>query len=143
MNPHLPWEAEIVERVQESPTIFTLRLRLVDEEARKAYRFAPGQFNMVYLYGIGEVPISIASDPQDTSLLGHTIRAVGRVTEGLSRLGAGERLGLRGPYGRGWPLAAASGVVPPAALVEPFASALPCAARIWRAWLTGLEWNNI
>ena len=109
MNPHLPWEAEVVERIQESPTIFTLRLRLVDEEARKAYRFAPGQFNMVYLYGVGEVPISIASDPQDTNLLGHTIRAVGRVTEGLSRLGAGERLGLRGPYGRGWPLAEAEG----------------------------------
>lgn len=109
MNPHLPWEAEVVERIQESPTIFTLRLRLVDEEARNAYRFAPGQFNMVYLYGVGEVPISIASDPQDTNLLGHTIRAVGRVTEGLSRLGAGERLGLRGPYGRGWPLAEAEG----------------------------------
>ena len=109
MNPHLPWEAEVVERIQESPTIFTLRLRLVDEEARKAYRFAPGQFNMVYLYGVGEIPISIASDPQDTHLLGHTIRAVGRVTEGLSRLGAGERLGLRGPYGRGWPLAEAEG----------------------------------
>ncbi|MBI2779820.1 MAG: FAD/NAD(P)-binding protein [Gammaproteobacteria bacterium] len=109
MNPHLPWEAEVVERIQESPTIFTLRLRLVDEEARKAYRFAPGQFNMVYLYGAGEVPISIASDPQDTNLLGHTIRAVGRVTEGLSRLATGERLGLRGPYGRGWPLAEAEG----------------------------------
>ena len=109
MNPHVPWEAEVVERIQESPTIFTLRLRLVDEEVRQAYRFAPGQFNMVYLYGVGEVPISIASDPQDTNLLGHTIRAVGRVTEGLSRLGAGERLGLRGPYGRGWPLAEAEG----------------------------------
>ena len=109
MNPHVPWEAEVVERIQESPTIFTLRLRLVDAEARKAYRFAPGQFNMVYLYGVGEVPISIASDPQDTNLLGHTIRAVGRVTEGLSRLGVGEQLGLRGPYGRGWPLAEAEG----------------------------------
>ncbi len=109
MNPHLPWEAEVVERIQESPTIFTLRLRVVDEEARQAYRFAPGQFNMVYLYGVGEIPISIASDPQDTHLLGHTIRAVGRVTEGLSRLGVGERLGLRGPYGRGWPLAEAEG----------------------------------
>lgn len=109
MNPHVPWEAEVVERIQESPTIFTLRLRLVDENACKVYRFAPGQFNMVYLYGVGEVPISIASDPQDTNLLGHTIRAVGRVTEGLSRLGVGERLGLRGPYGRGWPLAEAEG----------------------------------
>lgn len=109
MNPHLPWEAEVVERIQESPTIFTLRLCLVDEEARQVYRFAPGQFNMVYLYGVGEVPISIASDPQDTYLLGHTIRAVGRVTEGLSRLGVGERLGLRGPYGCGWPLAEAEG----------------------------------
>ncbi|MGE0113794.1 MAG: FAD/NAD(P)-binding protein [Steroidobacteraceae bacterium] len=106
---HLPFEAEIVDRIEESPTIFTLRLRPCDEHVRHAYRFAPGQFNMVYLHGVGEVPISIVSDPQDPALLDHTIRAVGRVTDGLARLKAGDRLGLRGPFGRGWPLREAAG----------------------------------
>lgn len=108
-SPYLPFDAEIVGRIQESPSIFTLRLRLADEEARRAYRFGPGQFNMVYLYGVGEVAISIVSDPQDQNLLDHTIRAVGRVTNGLAKLRRGDRVGIRGPYGRGWPLKEAEG----------------------------------
>ena len=105
----LPLAAQIVGRVEESPTIFTLRLQLQDPRAREQYRFAPGQFNMVYLYGVGEIPISIVSDPRDPSLLDHTIRAVGRVTKGLARLRDGDQIGLRGPFGRGWPLQDAEG----------------------------------
>jgi NAD(P)H-flavin reductase len=106
-DPHLPQEAEVVERVQESPTIFTLRLRFTDPARHAAFRFAPGQFNMLYLYGVGEVAISIVSDPQDAHLFDHAIRVVGKVTRGLAQLKAGDRLGVRGPYGRGWPLALA------------------------------------
>ncbi len=104
-----PHEAEVVERLEESPSIFTLRLRFTDPALHTAYSYAPGQFNMLYLYGVGEVPISIVSDPQDDHMVDHTIRAVGRVTRGLAQLQAGDRLGLRGPFGRGWPLAAAEG----------------------------------
>jgi len=99
-----PHAATVVARTQESPTIFTLRLRLDDPAAQAAYRFAPGQFNMLYLYGVGEAPISIMSDPEERDGIGHTIRAVGRVTNGLAALRPGDRLGLRGPFGRGWPL---------------------------------------
>jgi NAD(P)H-flavin reductase len=105
----LPLEAIVVERTQESPTIFTLRLRLNDTAAQAAYRFAPGQFNMLYLAGVGEVPISIMSDPEDRDGIGHTIRALGRVTKGLAALQPGDSVGLRGPYGRGWPLQEVSG----------------------------------
>lgn len=104
-----PHAAEVVERIQESPTIFTLRLRLCDQARHAGYRFAPGQFNMLYLYGVGEVPISVVSDPEDELLFDHTIRAVGRVTSGLAQLRVGDRLGIRGPYGRGWPLHEAQG----------------------------------
>lgn len=93
-----------MERVQESETIFTLRIQLADPAERSTYRFEPGQFNMLYLYGVGEVPISIVSDPQDPAVLGHTIRVVGRVTRGMAALRPGDRIGLRGPFGRGWPL---------------------------------------
>jgi NAD(P)H-flavin reductase len=104
-----PHAATVVARTQESPGIFTLQLRLDDAAAQAAYRFAPGQFNMLYLYGVGEVPISIMSDPEERALIGHTIRAQGRVTQGLARLQAGDRVGLRGPFGRGWPLQEVSG----------------------------------
>jgi len=103
-DPQLPHEAQILARVQESPTIFTLRLKFTDPAHHAAFRFAPGQFNMLYLHGVGEVPISIVSDPQDERLFDHTIRVVGRVTHGLASLKTGDRLGVRGPYGRGWPL---------------------------------------
>ena len=99
-----PHAATVVARTQESPTIFTLELRLNDPEAQAAYRFAPGQFNMLYLYGVGEVPISIMSDPAERDGIGHTIRAAGRVTRGLVALKPGDPVGLRGPFGRGWPL---------------------------------------
>ena len=104
VNAALPHEIEVVERIQESPTIFTLRLRFTDPVQHAAFHFEPGQFNMLYLYGVGEVPISIVSDPEDEKLFDHTIRVVGRVTRGLGQLKARDRLGMRGPYGRGWPL---------------------------------------
>jgi len=108
-DPHMPHEAEVVERVQESPQVFTLRLRLAGAGVHERYAFQPGQFNMLYCHGLGEVPISIVSDPEDESLLDHTIRPLGRVTHGLARLQAGDRLGVRGPYGRGWPVSDCDG----------------------------------
>ncbi len=106
-NPYLPMEAEIIERIQESPGLFTLRLRLTDPQQQASYTFKPGQFNMLYLHGIGEIAISIVSDPQDEHIIDHTIRAVGRVSQGIEQLKQGERIGLRGPYGNSWPMAQA------------------------------------
>jgi sulfhydrogenase subunit gamma (sulfur reductase) len=101
---HLPEEVEILNRIQETHNMFTLRLRFSDPQVQARYRFDPGQFNMLYLYGVGEVPTSIVSDPRDETVVDHTIREVGRVTKAMGKLQAGERLGLRGPYGRGWPI---------------------------------------
>lgn len=100
----VPVAAEITRRTQESPSVFTLGLRLCDPAQHRAYSFAPGQFNMLYLYGVGEIPISIVSDPDSDDELEHTIRVVGRVTRGFDALKVGDRIGMRGPYGRGWPL---------------------------------------
>lgn len=108
-NCQLPREAEIIERIEETPTIFTLRLRYTNLGEQEMCCFAPGQFNMLYLPGVGEVPISIVSDPEEGCLYDHTIRAVGRVTRGLAKLQAGDRIGVRGPYGRGWPVDEAMG----------------------------------
>lgn len=108
-SPYLPAEAEIVERVEESPGIFTLSLRLTDPRRHETYSFAPGQFNMLGVHGLGEVPISIVSDPRGGNLIDHTVRAVGRVTRAMGELRAGDRIGLRGPYGRGWPVEQAQG----------------------------------
>jgi NAD(P)H-flavin reductase len=84
----------------------TLELEPLDG---KTLDFLPGQFNMLYLFGIGEVPISISGDPARPRPTVHTLRAVGAVTRGLAALAKGAVVGLRGPFGTGWPMAAARG----------------------------------
>ncbi len=109
LHSYMPRPARVMERIQESPDIFTLRLHYPDAEGDHPYAFAPGQFNMLYLHGVGEVPISIVSDPEDIHYFDHTIRTLGRVTHGLSHLGEGDFVGVRGPFGAGWPLDEANG----------------------------------
>jgi NAD(P)H-flavin reductase len=72
-------------------------------------RFAPGQFNMLYVFGLGEVPISISGDPAEPDALVHTVRAVGAVTRALRGLRRGAVVGVRGPYGSAWPVDEAAG----------------------------------
>lgn len=104
-----PVIARITDRIEETATLFTLRFVFSDPELHASYRFMPGQFNMVYLYGVGEIAISIMSDPLEFRHFDHTIRAVGRVSQGLQQLNVGDHVGLRGPFGRGWPLLEAKG----------------------------------
>lgn len=108
-NPHVMHAATIVEKIRETADIHTYRLRINDEDERQRYRFAAGQFNMVSLFGVGEVAISIVSDPDEPESLDHTIRAVGRVTNAIARLEVGDVVGIRGPFGKGWPLDEAHG----------------------------------
>lgn len=72
-------------------------------------RFEPGQFDMLYAFGVGEVPVSLSGDPSDASRLVHTVRAVGSVTEALRRLAPGDEVGVRGPFGHPWPVERAEG----------------------------------
>lgn len=104
MNPYQPVEAVILERIQESADLITLRVKFINDDMQSRYAFAPGQFNMLYLYGVGEIPISIVSDPKDNHILDHTIRVLGRVSKGMAKLQAGDQIGIRGPFGRGWPM---------------------------------------
>jgi NAD(P)H-flavin reductase len=90
---------------EEVAGVRTYDLVFRDPAVGAAYRFAPGQFNMLYLPGIGEAAISISSDPLVHDAVGHTVRAVGNVTEALARLGRGNEVILRGPFGTAWPLA--------------------------------------
>ena len=73
------------------------------------FSFAAGQFNMLYVFGVGEVPISISSDPGEKSAFLHTTRAVGTVTAALKRLKKGDTVGIRGPFGTAWPVSEAMG----------------------------------
>jgi len=101
--PHL-WRVSKVKR--ETPDTKTLELEPVN---RELWYFQPGQFNMLYVFGVGEVPISISGDPANPHRLIHTIRDVGAVTHHLCSLKPGEVIGVRGPFGSGWPIQDAEG----------------------------------
>jgi NAD(P)H-flavin reductase len=98
----------LVERVtQDVSDTFTLVLK--PQEGRETFSFAPGQFNMLYVFGIGEVPISISGDPGNPERLVHTVRALGSVTTAMQRLKRGNVIGVRGPFGTPWPMHEAEG----------------------------------
>jgi len=82
----------------------TFSLVLQPHEGHADFSFQPGQFNMLYVYGVGEVPISISGDPARREILVHTTREVGTVTRAMRKLRVGDSLGVRGPYGKAWPV---------------------------------------
>jgi NAD(P)H-flavin reductase len=104
-SPTTPRIFRIGRVVRELPDTVTFQL----DASEEGFAFAPGQFNMLYAIGIGEVPISISGDPTESSRLLHTVRAVGRVTRPLCALRKDAIVGIRGPFGVGWPLDAAQG----------------------------------
>jgi NAD(P)H-flavin reductase len=103
-SPWVPQVVTIEDMKSETPGVVTYALKFAEPSVADMYRFLPGQFNMLYLPGIGEVAISISSDPAARGTLLHTVRAAGNVTRALSRRKPGDRLGLRGPFGSPWPM---------------------------------------
>jgi NAD(P)H-flavin reductase len=101
----LPLRVRITRRRRDTADTFIMELGALDGAPLPA--FQPGQFNMVSLFGTGEVPLSIAGSPGKQ--LVHTARAVGTVTRAMGRLRPGGELGVRGPFGTGWPLSEATG----------------------------------
>ena len=102
MEDLVPREAEVVRVHRETDDVVTLSLRV-----ERPTSWGPGQFQMLSLPAIGEAAISIAGGDAET--LEHTIRGVGEVSRALVALTPGARVAVRGPYGRGWPLAESRG----------------------------------
>jgi NAD(P)H-flavin reductase len=106
-DPMMPHPAVIEKILPETADVATYTLSFKDVALRDRFRFLPGQFNMLYLPGIGEAAISISSDPGCPGTLHHTIREAGNVTRALARHHVGETIGVRGPYGSSWPVGVA------------------------------------
>jgi NAD(P)H-flavin reductase len=91
---------------QELPQTVTFDLHPIGHQGMS---FAPGQFNMLYVFGVGEIAISISGDPARTDVLTHTVRDVGLVSHALCSLRRGDTVGVRGPFGTAWPVEVAAG----------------------------------
>lgn len=102
-----PVPFRVVAQKDKRPDCTMLTLEPLDKKQPCA--FAPGQFFMFYVFGHGEVPISVSGDAATADTISFTVKNVGSVTAAISRLGKGDVVGLRGPFGRGWPMKEAKG----------------------------------
>ena len=107
VDPMLPRVARVTRRTRELADTWTLELVAAEGESLPSY--APGQFTMMYVFGVGEIPVSISGDAADTRRLVQTVRSVGKVSDAVTRLAKGATLGLRGPFGTAWPVSEAYG----------------------------------
>ena len=104
MNPFIPESARIVHMHYLTDDVKFFQVRLVDMEKALSFRYSPGQFTMISVLGAGEAPFSISSSPSRPGLLEFCIRKVGTVTNALFRLKENDLIGVRGPYGNGFPI---------------------------------------
>ena len=103
-NPYQPALAHIVRVHRMVPNNHLFTLRFADRHQVETFRHAPGQFVMLSVPAAGEAPISISSSPTRPQVLELCVRRVGRVTNALYRLRSSDVVGLRGPYGNGFPV---------------------------------------
>jgi NAD(P)H-flavin reductase len=108
-DPMAPRIARVRRRRRDAPQVFTLDIEEQETGSDGPMSFTPGQFNMLTVFGVGEVPISMSGDPAKAGPVIHTIRAVGPVSNALAALRPGDPVGLRGPFGAGWPMDEAVG----------------------------------
>jgi NAD(P)H-flavin reductase len=106
-DPMVPQPYRVQRVRREIPDTFTLELE--PEEGVEIPPFASGQFNMLYVFGVGEIPISISGDPARRRPLVHTTRAVGTVSKAMHELQPEDVIGVRGPFGSHWPIERALG----------------------------------
>lgn len=102
-NPYRPWPARITSITDLTATEKLFEFRLIDERIRSAFHQDPGQFVELSIFGVGEAPISISSAPSKQGFIELCVRRAGRFTEVLHTMQCGDVVGIRGPFGRGFP----------------------------------------
>lgn len=103
-NPFIPKLAKIEEIKQETNTVKTFKIRFLDGRFQNSFKFMPGQFIQVSVVGVGEAPISLCSSSFNKKFIEISVRNVGNVTNAICQLKKGDTIGIRGPYGNGYPM---------------------------------------
>jgi sulfhydrogenase subunit gamma (sulfur reductase) len=103
-NVYKPHLARIIRIIPMAQDHRLFQMRFEDPKIAESFTFNPGQFLMLTVYGTGEAPFSISSSPSRRGFVELCIRRIGRVTDALYRLKDNDVLGMRGPYGNGFPV---------------------------------------
>ena len=104
-NPYLPYPVRIDSIVTETEdrNLKTFKLVFLDEEHEKEFAYIPGQFAILSVAGLGEIPIGIATSPSERGFIKFTVNKVGKVTRHLHNMKTGDVMGVRGPMGNSYP----------------------------------------
>lgn len=102
-NPYRPWPARITSITDLTATERLFEFRLIDDKIREAFHHEPGQFVELSIFGVGEAPISISSSPTKAGFIELCVRRAGTFTTALHQLQCGDIVGIRGPFGKGFP----------------------------------------
>ncbi len=103
-NIYLPHIAEIVEIKQETPDIKTFGLKFRDKKVEQSFDYRPGQFVELSVFGEGEAPFCISNSPSRGGEIECSVKRMGKVTQAFHELDTGDTVGIRGPYGNGFPI---------------------------------------
>jgi NAD(P)H-flavin reductase len=104
MNLYQPYLMRVEEITEETADTRTLKLAFKDPSAAETFQFSAGQFGEYSVIGEGESTFCIASPPTRKGYIECSFKAVGKVTQALGRLGVGDTMGFRGPYGNTFPI---------------------------------------
>jgi len=104
-NPYLPYPVRIESIVTETEdrNLKTFKLVFLNPEDEAKFSYMPGQFAELSVAGLGEIPIGIASSPTEKGFIQFTVNKVGKVTNYLHNMNAGDIMGVRGPMGNWYP----------------------------------------
>ena len=104
-NPYLPYPVRIDSIVTETEdrNLKTFKLVFLDAEHEKQFAYIPGQFAILSVAGLGEIPIGIATSPSERGFIKFTVNKVGKVTSRLHNMKPGDVMGVRGPMGNSYP----------------------------------------
>ncbi len=104
VNPYLPYTARIVRIDKSVPDNYVFYFRFEDPKVAETFDYKPGQFLEITVLGTGEAPISLSSSPTRKGIIETCVRRMGRVTNALYRLKENSIVGIRGPFGNGYPI---------------------------------------
>lgn len=103
-NPYRPWSARLTSIKELTSTEKLFEFRFTDPRIREAFHHEPGQFVEVSIFGVGEAPVSISSSPTKHGFFELCVRRAGAVSQALHEMQCGDIVGIRGPFGRPFPI---------------------------------------
>ena len=140
-NPYLPHPARIIRTLPQIPDHQLFQIRFEKEQMAESFTYRPGQFVMLSVIGTGEAPFSISSSPTRPGNIELCVRRIGHVTDALFRLRPNALVGVRGPYGNGFPIEKLEGNN--LLLVAGGLGMAPLRSLLWYALDNRSKFNNV